>query len=114
MHRTEAVRYVHKLRPLPARFYASDEDRDTDMCRRDGVGEHPLEALYQARDAAQRAASHTHHTSEIPPAERASYEHVLQGLMQAVGILNRAYQHGDTGTPSSDSGGRAAITGRIR
>lgn len=84
------------------------------MCRRDGANEHPLEALYQARDAAQRAASHTHHTSEIPPAERASYAHVLQGLLQAVSILNRAYQHTDAGTPSPDGGCRAASTGRIR
>lgn len=62
------------------------------MCRRDFAGEHPLEALYQARDAAQQAASKVHYTDNITPADRASYEHVLGGLLQAVGALSHLCQ----------------------
>lgn len=70
------------------------------MCRRDPAGEHPLEVLYQARDAAWHAASRIRDAdipaaewaSYEPAAEWASYEHVLSGLLQAVGVLNSLSQ----------------------
>lgn len=52
--------------------------------------EHPLEALYAARDAAQRAASQACHVG-ILQGERTSYETVLGDLLAALGEISAQY-----------------------
>lgn len=52
--------------------------------------EHPLEALYQARDAAQRASVRARHVGLVS-AERATYETVLGDLLVALDELSAQY-----------------------
>jgi len=53
------------------------------MFGRKDAEQHPLEALYQARDAIWRATSHAHRDG-LPADERTSYEHAVRSLQQAV------------------------------
>lgn len=55
------------------------------------ASEHPLEALYVARDAAQRAAIQARHVG-ILSGERTSYETVLGDLLVALGELGAQYR----------------------
>lgn len=57
------------------------------MCWRETAGQHPLEALYDARDAAWQAAWSARQGT-IRPHERASYEHAITALLEAVGELS--------------------------
>lgn len=53
--------------------------------------EHPLEALYQARDAAQCAAVNARYVGFLS-AERATYENVLGELLVSLGELSAQYR----------------------
>jgi hypothetical protein len=57
------------------------------VCWREDGREHPLEALYEARDAALQAAGCVRHGT-IRPEDRASYEYAITALLQAVGELS--------------------------
>jgi hypothetical protein len=57
------------------------------MMRRDVADEHPLEALYCARDLAWQAAWGARQ-STITHADQASYEHTVSALLDAVDDLS--------------------------
>lgn len=59
------------------------------MCWRKAAGEHPLEALYEARDAAWQAAWSARQ-STIRPEDRASYENAITALLDAVDELSHS------------------------
>jgi len=68
--------------------------------------EHPLEALYAARDAAQHAAVQTRYVG-ILSGERGSYETVLDDLLVALGELSAQYR---ITFPAGAAAGRATGT----
>ena len=71
--------------------------------------EHPLEALYRARDAAVQAATSAPQIGMLH-AERGAYEHVLTDLLQSLAELGALYAltfparaHAPTGASREDA-----------
>lgn len=73
------------------------------MCGRDIAGEHPLEALYQARDSAWQAVSQARR-SDLSEADQACCEHVVLELVNALEALGTSCAL-TTNTPRTRSRG---------
>lgn len=85
--------------------------------RSSAASEHPLEELYVARDAAQRAAVGVGHVG-ILHGERASYETVLGDLLATLGEIGAQYNvtfpESATGAGSGAADDRPTVTALLR